>query len=190
MKTTCSTFLLLDIWPPSVENCSDSILMYTETRRTLVEWALPVFSDPHGESEVTMTSQNYREPRSTFEWGEYTVQYTAAKTRNAMTSQCVFDVTVLRKSTGNINQKQIHLISTSVRLLPCRLQLTRATRSLPRATERSPATVGTTNSVESASRFATKTSSCHRLSTSPTSTCAAPPETGYPRRQTTSTAQV
>ena len=80
-----------------MENCSDSILMYTETRRTLVEWALPVFSDPHGESEVTMTSQNYREPRSTFEWGEYTVQYTAAKTRNAMTSQCVFDVTVLRK---------------------------------------------------------------------------------------------
>ena len=98
MKTTCNTFLLLDIWPPSVGNCSDSILMYTETRRTLVEWALPVFSDPHGESEVTMTSQNYREPRSTFEWGEYTVQYTAAKTRNAMTSQCVFDVTVMRKS--------------------------------------------------------------------------------------------
>ena len=44
-----------------------------------------------------MTSQNYGEPQSTFEWGTYTVQYAAAKTRNALTSECVFTVSVLRE---------------------------------------------------------------------------------------------
>ena len=87
----------LDVWPPSVANCSESILINTDQRRVRVEWPLPSFSDPHGESEVRMTSQNYGEPQSTFEWGTYTVQYAAAKTRNALTNECVFTVSVLRK---------------------------------------------------------------------------------------------
>ena len=72
----------------------------------------------------------------------------------------------------------------------CDLQPTLASRFLPLATERWRATVGTMNSVKSASRFATKTSSFHRLLTSQMFTFVERPEAGCLRPVLTSTARV
>ena len=89
--------LFKDIRPPIFDSCPENMTVYTQDPLGEVEWTAPVFVDPHGETEVYMSAQNYLEPRASLPWGEYVVQYVATKQRNGLSTECAFSVSVYRE---------------------------------------------------------------------------------------------
>lgn len=81
-----------DIQPPTMSECPGDILVNATDRTAFINWTEPGFSDPLGNT-IDITT-NYPTPGFVFPWGDFTVQYTATKTNNGLSTECIFQVRV------------------------------------------------------------------------------------------------
>ncbi|KAH3782518.1 hypothetical protein DPMN_160435 [Dreissena polymorpha] len=81
-----------DKQPPIASNCSNNIRVNATERSQFVYWTEPTFFDPMG-SELHLVS-NYETPSHTFPWGDFTIHYSATKIKNALRTECAFNITV------------------------------------------------------------------------------------------------
>ena len=79
-----------------MSECPGDILVNATDRTAFINWTEPGFSDPLGNT-IDITT-NYPTPGFVFPWGDFTVQYTATKTNNGLSTECIFQVRVRRKS--------------------------------------------------------------------------------------------
>lgn len=92
-----------DIQPVIVTGCPNNIEAFVSNMTSFQTWTEPTFYDPHGSDVVV--SMNYPESRSEFPWGVFSVQYSAVKPSNGLSSECTFNVSVKRKTNSNCKFK-------------------------------------------------------------------------------------
>ena len=82
--------------PPVLEKCPDSVQRNATKSTLVVSWPEPVFKDPF-DNTIDITT-NYREAEFEFPWGDFIAQYIATKINNGLSAECVFNISVRRKS--------------------------------------------------------------------------------------------
>ena len=87
--------LYSDIQPPLMFGCPSDISLNATDTTKYGEWQEPTFNDSFG-NDIAIT-KNYQSPQYDFPWGNFTVQYTATKPHNGLSTECVFTVKVRRK---------------------------------------------------------------------------------------------
>ena len=96
LPTCIFCLYFIDIQPPVMTNCPHNIQMNATQRTLTVAWQEPDFTDPFDETIDIMS--NYPMSEFNFNWGVYTVQYVATKPNNGLSTECVFNINVRRKS--------------------------------------------------------------------------------------------
>ncbi|XP_033740052.1 sushi, von Willebrand factor type A, EGF and pentraxin domain-containing protein 1-like [Pecten maximus] len=81
-----------DIQPPVMSGCPSDMSITTGERSTLVNWTEPSFYDPLG-TQIIVT-RNIPTNQWRFPWGDFTVQITASKPSNGLSTECIFIVKV------------------------------------------------------------------------------------------------
>ncbi|XP_060063504.1 neurogenic locus notch homolog protein 1-like [Ylistrum balloti] len=81
-----------DIQPPVMTDCPTNMNLFVSKPTVSINWSIPIFTDPMG-TDLKVTN-NYPINHWSFHWGDFTVQYSALKRTNGLSTECIFNITI------------------------------------------------------------------------------------------------